>query len=232
MNNTNKLAIAMVAILGTGAAIGAYRSGLIGPQYAEVVRSEPITVTEPVYADVLDAVPITQTESAPQKVCNNQTVQVRQPERYGDKDGMVVGALVGGLLGNQVGKGSGRTVATIAGTVGGAYAGREIDRRHQGGRVTTQTERVCHTETRQRSTTVGYEVSYSRDGQIMSKRVSEKPGDQILLGEREKVIGYEVDWRYRDRTGHIRLDHAPGERLPVRDGEVIASESPSVASRG
>ena len=232
MNNTNKLAITLVAILGTGAAIGAYRSGLIGPQYAEVVHSTPITVTEPLYASVLDVVPITQTETAPEKVCNNQTVQVRQPERYGDKDGMVVGALVGGLLGNQVGKGNGRTAATIAGTVGGAYAGREIDRRHQGGRVTTETQRVCHTESRQRSTTVGYEVSYSRDGQIMSKRVSEKPGDQLLLGEQQRVIGYDVDWRYRDRTGHIRLDHAPGERLPVRDGEVIASDAPAVASQG
>ena len=232
MNNTHKLAIVIVAILGTGAAIGAYRSGLIGPQYAEVVHSAPITVTEPMYADVLDAVPITQTESVPQKICNNQSVQVRQPERYGDKDGMVVGALVGGLLGNQVGKGNGRTAATIAGTVGGAYAGREIDRRHQGGRVTTESQRVCHTETRQRSKTIGYEVSYSRDGQIMSKRVSENPGDQILLGERQRVIGYDVDWRYRDRTGHLRLDHAPGERLPVRDGEVVASDSPSLASQG
>ncbi len=232
MNNTNKLAIVLVAILGTGAAVGAYRSGLIGPQYAEVVNSTPITVTEPMYADVLDTVPITQTSNAPEKVCNNQTVQVRQPERYGDKDGMVVGALVGGLLGNQVGKGSGRTVATIAGTVGGAYAGREIDRRHQGGRITSESQRVCHTESRTHSNVVGYEVSYSRDGQIMSKRVSEKPGDQILLGERQKVIGYDVDWRYRERTGHIRLDHDPGERLLVRDGEVVASQAPAIAREG
>ena len=116
--------------------------------------------------------------------------------------------------------------------MGGAYAGREIDRRHQGGRITTESRRVCHTETRQHTNTIGYEVSYSRDGQFMSKRVSEKPGDQVLLGERHKVIGYDVDWRYRDRSGHLRLDHAPGDRLPVRDGEVIASDAPALASRG
>ena len=142
--NSNKLALALVAILGTGAAIGAYRTGVIGPQYADVVASRPVTVTEPLYADVIDVVPITQTTQVPEKVCTTQAVQVRQPERFGNKDGAVVGAIVGGLIGNQVGGGDGRKLATVAGAVGGGYAGRNIDRRHQGGRVTTQNQRVCH----------------------------------------------------------------------------------------
>lgn len=222
MNKT--LVIAMAAILGTGAAVGAYRSGLIGPQYAQVVRSTPVTVKEPIYAEVVDAVPIVQTSDVPRQVCANESVQVRQPERFGDRDGMVAGALVGGLLGNQVGKGSGRTLATVAGVVGGGYAGREIDRRHQGGRMATESRRVCHTETRQKSTTVGYEVQYRQDGKLLSKRVSKKPGDEIWLGEHDRVIGYDVDWRYRDQTGTIRLDSKPGERLPVRDGNVVVTE--------
>jgi uncharacterized protein YcfJ len=230
--NSNKLAIALVAILGTGAAIGAYRTGMIGPQYAEVVASRPVTVSEPIYADVLDVVPITQTTDVPQKVCTTQAVQVRQPERFGDKDGMVVGALVGGLLGNQVGGGDGRKVATVAGLVGGGYAGREIDRRHRGGRVATENQRVCHTETRQKSSTVGYEVSYELDGRVQSRRMSKKPSDQIWLGDRDKVIGYDVDWRWRDRSGTVRLDHKPGERLPVRDGAVIANSLASADPRG
>jgi uncharacterized protein YcfJ len=230
--NNNKLAIALVAVLGTGAAIGAYRTGVIGPQYAEVVASRPVTVTEPMYADVLDVVPITQTSDVPQKVCSTQAVQVRQPERFGDKDGMVVGALVGGLLGNQVGKGDGRKVATVAGLVGGGYAGRQIDRRHQGGRVTTQNQQVCHTETRQKSSTVGYEVSYQLDGRVQSKRMSKKPSDQIWLGDRDKVIGYDVDWRWRDRSGTVRLDRKPGERLPVRDGAIVTAGLASNDRRG
>lgn len=230
--NNNKLAIALVAILGTGAAIGAYRTGVIGPQYAQVVNTRPITVTEPVYADVVDVVPITQTTDVPQQVCNNQAVQVRQPERFGDKDGMVAGALIGGLLGNQVGGGDGRKVATVAGLVGGGYAGRQIDRRHQGGRVTTQSQRVCHTETRQKSSTVGYEVQYQIDGKVLSKRVSKNPGDQIWLGERDKVIGYDVDWEYRDRTGTIRMDEKPGERLLMRDGAIVVSDTRGPADRG
>jgi uncharacterized protein YcfJ len=230
MNKT--LAIAIAAILGTGAAIGAYRTGLIGPQYAQVVRSTPVTVKEPIYADVLDTVPITQTSDVPQQVCGTRQVQVRQPERYGDTDGMIAGAVIGGLLGNQVGKGSGRTLATVAGAVGGGYAGREIDRRHVGGRVTTENQRVCHTETRQKSTTVGYEIQYQLDGKVLSKRVSEKPGDAIWLGDRDRVIGYDVDWRYHDKTGTIRLDQKPGDKLPVRDGAVVVTQTRAGVASG
>ena len=226
------LTVALVAILGTGAAIGAYRTGVIGPQYAQVVKATPITVTEPIYADVTDVVPITQTSDVPEKVCNNQTVQVRQPERFGNKDGTIAGALIGGLVGNQIGGGDGRKLATVAGVVGGGYAGREIDRRHQGGRITSETQRVCHTETRQKSTTVGYEVQYQMDGRVLSKRVSKNPGDQIWLGERDKVIGYDVDWQYRDRTGSLRMDSKPGERLLMKDGAIVVADPRSTADRG
>ena len=226
------LTVALVAILGTGAAIGAYRTGVIGPQYAQVVKATPITVTEPIYADVTDVVPITQTSDVPEKVCNNQTVQVRQPERFGNKDGTIAGALIGGLVGNQIGGGDGRKLATVAGVVGGGYAGREIDRRHQGGRITSETQRVCHTETRQKSTTVGYEVQYQMDGRVLSKRVSKNPGDQIWLGERDKVIGYDVDWQYRDRTGSLRMDSKPGDRLLMKDGAIVVADPRSTADRG
>lgn len=219
----NSLVAALVALLGTGAAVGAYQSGLIGPQYAEVVSATPVTVTEPIYADVVDSVPITQTVDVPTRVCNDQQVQVRNRERFGDRDGMVAGALVGGLIGNQVGGGDGRKLATVAGLVGGGYAGREIDRRHVGGRLSTESRRVCRTESRPRSDTVGYEVSYILDGKVLGKRVSKKPSDQIWLGERDRVIGYDVAWRYRDRTGTVRTSYKPGERLRMRDGDVVAN---------
>jgi uncharacterized protein YcfJ len=181
------LTVALGGLLAAGAAVGAYKTGVIGPQYAEVVRSTPVTVKEPLYADVVDTVPITQTTESPQRVCDNQTLQVRQPERFGNRDGALLGAVVGGLVGHQIGGGNGRTLATVGGAVAGGYAGRNIDRRHVGGRITTQTQRVCHTETRTRETT----------------------------------IGYDVDWRYRDKSGTVRLDDKPGERLPIRDGAIV-----------
>ena len=230
MNRT--IAIAVASVLATGAAVGAYRTGVIGPQYAEVVRTTPITVKEAVYADVIDAVPITQTTEVPQQVCGYHDVQVREPERFGDKDGMVVGALIGGLIGHQIGHGGGRTAATVAGAVGGGYVGREIDRRHVGGRISTQSRRVCHTETREKARTVGYDVHYQLDGRVVSTRVSKKPSDQIWLGERNKVIGYDVDWRYHDKTGTIRMDQKPGERLPMRDGAIVLAEHRIVGGQG
>ena len=217
-------AVTLAGILAAGAAIGAYRTGVIGPQYAEVVRATPVTVREPIYADVMDAVPITETRVVPQQVCENRLVQVRHPERYGNRDGTVVGAVVGGLLGNQIGAGSGRTAATVAGMVGGGFAGHEIDRRHQGGHVTTQSQRVCHTEMRPISSTVGYDVRYQLDGQVFSQRVGSPPSDQIWLGERDRIIGYDVDWRYQGNTGTIRLDQKPGERLQVHDGAIVVPQ--------
>ncbi len=215
------LAVALGGVLAAGAAVGAYKTGVIGPQYADVVRSTPVTVKEPVYADVVDSVPITQATESPQQVCGNQAVRVRRPERFGDKDGMLIGAVVGGLLGHQVGGGSGRTLATFGGAVAGGYVGRDIDRRHVGGRVVDETQRVCHTETRRHDNIIGYEVRYQQDGRLRTTRVSKKPSDQVWLGDRDRIIGYDVDWRYRDKTGTVRLDQKPAARLPIRDGAII-----------
>ena len=215
------LAVALGGVLAAGAAVGAYKTGVIGPQYAQVVRSSPVSVKEPIYADVVDSVPITQATSSPQRVCGTRTVQVRQPERFGNRDGALLGAVVGGLLGHQVGGGNGRTLATVAGAVGGGYVGRDIDRRHVGGRVSYQNQSECHTETRSTDKVIGYEVRYQQAGQLKTMRVSKKPSDQVWLGDRSRIIGYDVDWRYRDKTGTVRLDEKPGERLPMRDGAII-----------
>lgn len=220
----NKLIpVAIAGVLAGGAAFGAYQSGLIGGPYAEVVQAKPVTIQEDIYGDVVDVVPVTAQTQATHSVCRDEQVQVRQPERFGDKDGMVAGAIIGGLLGNQVGKGNGRTLATVAGAVGGGYAGREIDRRHTGGKVVTETRQVCHDETGPVTKTVGYDVQYRADGQLLSKRVSKKPGDRIWLGQRDEIIGYDVTWRYGNQSGTVRMDHDPGNRLPMQDGAIVVT---------
>ena len=40
----------------------------------------------------------------------------------------------------------------------------------------------------------------------------------VTVGDR--VVGYEVAWRWRDRSGVARMDARPGERLPVVDGAI------------
>ncbi|OHE79187.1 MAG: hypothetical protein A2X76_12140 [Lysobacterales bacterium GWF1_69_6] len=226
----NKTVLAVLAgMLVGGGAIAAYQT--FATPYAEVVSSTPITEKEPIYGEVVSSTAITEMRTGSRQVCEDRVVEKRQPERFGDKDGMVVGAVVGGLLGNQVGGGDGRKLATVAGAVGGAYAGREIDRRHTGGKKYTEVEQVCQTVTEPREEIVGYDVTYRSEGELGSVRVESKPGDQVLLGERDKIVGYDVTWRYEGQTGSLVMAEDPGDRLPVENG-VIAAAGAGTPPRG
>ncbi len=231
--STNRIVLAGgIAVLAAGAALGAYRTGLIGQPHADVISSIPVTVKEPVYGDVVDVAPITRSSTATREVCEDHQVQTRAPERFGNKDGTVIGAVVGGLLGNQVGKGDGRKLATVAGAVGGGFAGREIDRRHVGGKLTTSTQTSCRSVASPTTRTIGYDVTYSVDGQLANKQVSKKPGEQLLVGQRDKVIGYDVTWRYGEQTGVVRMAQQPGDRLPMQDGAIVVATLPVTGTKG
>jgi uncharacterized protein YcfJ len=154
----NTLAIALAALLVGGVAVAAFQNGRNDSdvatnndagqlEYAQVVNVDPITEKRDLFATVIgsEAVRETTTSSSPRQVCEDVVVQERAPERDGNVGGTVAGAVIGGLIGNQVGSGSGRKAATVAGAVGGGFAGREIDRRHVGGRVTERVDRQCRT---------------------------------------------------------------------------------------
>lgn len=218
----NKTVLAVLAgMLAGGGAIAAYQT--YSTPYAEVVSATPITEKEPIYGEVVASNAITEMRTGERQVCEDRVVEKRKPERFGDKDGMVVGAVVGGLLGNQVGDGNGRKLATVAGAVGGAYAGREIDRRHEGGQKYTEVEQVCQTVTEPREEVVGYDVTYRSEGELGSIRTDRKPGAQVLLGERDKIVGYDVTWRYEGQTGQLVMDEDPGDRLPIVDGVIAVA---------
>ena len=215
-------------LLLAGVAFAAYKSGNFGPQYAEVTSSTLVTVKENVYGEVISSNAITQATSGTKQVCNNQTVERRQEERFGNKDGAVLGAVVGGLIGNQIGGGDGKKVATVAGAVGGGFAGREIDERHVGGKKYTTTERVCHTEGTNGSKTVGYDVQYrTEDGQTLSRRESKRPGNRLMLGTKDVITGYDVTWRHEDKTGKLFMEQDPGTRLPIQDGVILVAAQES-----
>lgn len=153
-----------------------------GPQFAQVVAVQPITQSA--------------TTSKPRQVCRDEQVAV--PEPYKDKHqigGAVVGGLVGALAGHQVGGGKGKTLATVGGAAAGAFAGHEIQKNHQENNATrTETRNVCHTVTDKTTST--------------------------------KTVGYDVTYTLNGQAGHIRMDHNPGvgTGLPVRNGEVVASD--------
>ena len=222
MNKT--ITITAAGLLIAGVAFAAYKTGNFGPQYADVTSEKPITVKENMYGDVVNVDPITQATSGTRKVCEDRVVERRQAERFGNKDGAILGAVVGGLVGNQVGGGDGKKLATVAGAVGGGFAGREIDERHVGGKKYTSTESVCHNEATSGSKTVGYDVQYrTEDGQTLSRRESKKPGDRLLLGTEDVITGYDVTWRYQDKTGKLFMEEDPGSRLPIQDGVILVA---------
>lgn len=196
-------------------------------EYAAVTNVAPINEKRTLYAQVIgtSAIRETSTSNSPREVCNDVTVQERLPERDGNVGGTVVGAVVGGLVGNQVGGGNGRKLATVAGAVGGGFAGREIDRRHVGGRVVNRTERQCHTvnDSTSSSHVVGYDVTYRNpDGSTGTMRTDKKPGSRIDLGSENEVVGYDVTYSYQGQAHTVRMDNRPsGDRLPVMDGQVM-----------
>ena len=71
-----------------------------------------------------------------------------------------------------------------------------------------------------------WNVAY-RDGPRVGRlRVVEEPGDQVRVGRQRRVIGYDVAWRWRERSGVVRLGSRPGKRLPVEQGNVVAEPAP------
>ncbi|HZX77829.1 glycine zipper 2TM domain-containing protein [Lysobacter sp.] len=253
--NKNMLAVALASLLVGGVAVAAYNSfsgnkagadvageavpgqdgdiaadGAIDAgkvEYADVLNVKPISEKEKLYATVIgtDAIRETSTTSTPREVCEDVVVQERAPERDGNVGGTVAGAVIGGLLGNQVGGGNGKKAATVGGAVAGGFIGNQIDKRHVGGKVTSRTERQCHTvsSTSESSRVVGYNVTYrNTDGTTGTMRTDSKPGNRILLGEEDKVTGYDVTYRYDGTEQTIRMEDRPvANRLPVIDGQVV-----------
>jgi uncharacterized protein YcfJ len=195
--------------------------------YAQVVDVKPLTETEKLYAQVIGTDPVreTSTTSAPHEVCNDVVVQEQAPRRDPRNiGGTIGGAAAGGLIGNQVGGGTGRKLATVAGAIGGAFAGRAIEQRHAENKMVSRTVHQCHTETStsQSSRVVGYNVTYRNpDGTTGTMRTGSKPGSRITLGSQTKTVGYDVTYSYEGQQHTVRMDHKPGDKLPVVDGQVV-----------
>lgn len=46
-----------------------------------------------------------------------------------------------------------------------------------------------------------------------------------------KRLGYDVTYKLGDETGKVRMDHPPGERIPVKDGQLVLTAAPAPATR-
>jgi uncharacterized protein YcfJ len=145
-------------------------------------QAAPPAPAQPMFAQVVAVQPVKEssTTSTPRQVCRDEQVAV--PETYKDQHqigGAVVGGLVGALAGHQIGGGKGKTLATLGGAAGGAFAGHEIQKKHQENNATRmETRNVCHTVTDKSTSTrtVGYDVTYTLNGQTGHVRMDRNPG--------------------------------------------------------
>lgn len=102
----------------------------------------------------------------------------------------VIGTVAGAVIGGVLGNQVGGGNGKKIATVAGAAAGGYAGNKAQERMQANDT----YTTTEQRCETV-YDTS-------------------------EKIVGYQVDYRIGEQTGTIRIDHNPGDRIPLQDGQL------------
>jgi uncharacterized protein YcfJ len=45
-----------------------------------------------------------------------------------------------------------------------------------------------------------------------------------VFDARKKVVGYDVRYRLGKKQGNVRMDHEPGGRIPVKDGQLVLTK--------
>ena len=118
----------------------------------------------------------------------------RRSSRNNSHTSQVVGAIVGGLIGNQIGKrggGNARDVATVAGAVLGGSIGNDI--RNQG--------------------------KYSKGHYNNHSATRYENVEQCVLKDsyvtKERVVAYDVAYKYQGKVFHSTVDQHPGDRIKV-----------------
>jgi uncharacterized protein YcfJ len=112
----------------------------------------------------------------------------------------VTGAVVGAVVGGVLGNQIGDGRGQTAATVAGAAAGG-----YAGSKIQKKT---------QEGNT--YQASETRCSTVYDTT--------------EKADGYEVTYRLGDDTGSVHMDRHPGERIPVKDGELVLGETAEASS--
>jgi uncharacterized protein YcfJ len=140
------------------------------------------------YATVIDSRPIYQTVeiSTPREECWNEEVVVHRRDRSDSNTPAIIGTIIGGALGNAVGHGKSNR---RVGTVVGAVLGHSIGRDIV--TANASRERGRYETVRQCETVYEYR-------------------------EEERVVGYDVRYRYNDEEYSVRMDEEPGSQVRIR----------------
>ncbi len=143
----------------------------------------------PEYAEVVKVQPVTETISIPRQQCRQVAITHKTPEKDPNQvTGSVIGAVVGGVLGNQVGGGNGKKLATLAGAAAGVFTGNKVQQNLQANNTYTTTEQRCTTVTDTEEKVIGYDVEYQLEDQVATVRMEQHPGERIPVEDGQLVL--------------------------------------------
>ena len=158
------------------------------------------------YAKVVDVTPVIETYEVNNPVEQCWDEQIRHETNYSDRGyndrrrtshtGEIFGAIIGAAVGNQVGSGRGKKVATAAGAILGGSIARDIKNGNR-----RSNNRYSDRNTYQNQG--GYETV-----QRCELR------DSVTMQER--VVGFDVAYKYRGNVFNTRMNQQPGDKIKVR----------------
>ncbi len=159
---------------------------------------DPDTTVRYAWARVVSVHPVYTQVRRPvsRDICYRQPAYTTARVRYHNPDSTastLLGAVIGGALGHTVGHGNGRTAATIAGAVIGGAIGNNTSRND------------------------GY---YSREQRYVPSR--EQCRTQTRWQHSERLLGYDVTYRYQGTDYRTRTQQQPGQRIRVRIQQIVS----------
>lgn len=155
---------------------------------ATLLASPVLAETRFEYADVIESTPVYRTVevTVPREECWNEEVASHRRARPESRTPALLGTIIGGALGNAVGHGKSNK---RVGTVVGAVLGHSIGR------------------------DIVAANSHGRVTEYGTVRQCETIYD---YHEEERLIGYQVRYRYNNEDYSVRMDNDPGQQVRVR----------------
>ena len=165
--------------------------------WADVLR------VDPVYEAIPDGTAPGDDAGAPPRADCNEQAPPPPPHANDLTDnraaGTVIGALIGGVVGHAFGRGDGNKAATAAGAVAGGVAGNRF--------AAAQDQKINTLQ----------QVDAERDAVNASLRDCREA--RPIRGSKQperRIVGYDVEYRYKGEIYMARLPFDPGDRMRVK----------------